>query len=185
VTQYMNIFFRILLAVYAFFLTILSVFTMLITFQPSIFTWLSQIIVDVLNTRNGPLIMFIIAFLFFGLSLTFLLSGLKSSKDKKAVSKHTNIGEIMISLDTLENIALTASRKLNGVRESKAGIYKGEEGVSVAIRAVVLPDINIPLLSEDIQVKVKKAIEDSAGIKVQDVRVVVENVYGGYRSRVE
>ena len=129
--------------------------------------------------------MLLVAFIFFALSLTFLLSGFRSDKDKKAVSKHTNIGEIKISLDTIENIALGASRKLNGVKEAKANLFKREDGVAIVVRTVVLPDINIPLLSEDIQVKVKKAIEDSTGIKVSDVRVVVENIYSGYRSRVE
>ncbi|MCX7843263.1 MAG: alkaline shock response membrane anchor protein AmaP [Clostridia bacterium] len=181
----MNIFFRVLLAIYAFILTILSFLIMVIAFKPSIFSWLSDYMQAILKTRNGPLITFIIAFIFFALSITFLLSGVRSSKDKKAVTKHTNIGEILISLDTLENIALAASRKLNGVRDSKAAIYKQEDGVAVTVKVVVLPEINIPLLSEDIQVKVKKALEDSSGIKVYDVRVMVDNIYSGYRSRVE
>ncbi|MCX7710360.1 MAG: alkaline shock response membrane anchor protein AmaP [Clostridia bacterium] len=182
----MNIFFRVLLAVYAFCLTILSLISMMFVFKPDIFKWMSNYLVNnVLYSRNESIAMFIISFIFFSLSLTFLMSGFKSDKDKKGLSKHTNIGEIKISLDTLESIALAASRKLNGVRETKANLFKFEDSVSVMIRAVVMPDINIPLLSEDIQVKVKKAIEDSSGIRVNDVKVVVENIYTGYKSRVE
>lgn len=182
----MNIFFRILLAIYAFCLTILSLISMIFVFKPEMFRWMSSYLIEnVLYSRNESIAMFIISFIFFSLSLTFLMSGFKSAKDKKGVSKHTNIGEIKISLDTLESIALGASKKLNGVRETKASLIKLEDGVSVIIRAVVLSDINIPLLSEDIQVKVKKAIEDSSGIKVNDVKVIVENIYTGYKSRVE
>ena len=182
----MNIIFRILLAVYAFCLTILSLISMMSVFNPEIFKWMTTYLIEnVLYNRNASIAMFIISFIFFSLSLTFLMSGFKSTKDKKGVSKHTNIGEIKISLDTLESIALGASRKLNGVKESKAFLTKSEDGVSVLVRAVVMPDINIPLLSEDIQVKVKKAIEDSSGIKVNEVKVTVENIYTGYKARVE
>ena len=44
---------------------------------------------------------------------------------------------------------------------------------------------NIPLLSEDIQGKVKNAIEESFGIKVNEVKVLIENIYTGFKSRVE
>lgn len=182
----MNIFFRILLAVYAFCLTIASLIIMAFTFWPAIFDAISHYVkYVVLSSRNASIIMFIIAFAFFALSITFLMSGFRGDKDKKSVSKHTNIGEIKISLDTIENLALAASRKLNGVKESKAYVAKLAEGVSIVIKTVVLADINIPALSEDIQVKVKRTVEESSGIKVSDVKVVVDNIYTGYKSRVE
>lgn len=182
----MNIFFRILLAIYAFCLTILSLVSMMFVFKPELFKRMSAYIIDnVLYSRNELIAMFIISFVFFSLSITFLMSGFRSAKDKKGVSKHTNIGEIKISLDTLESIALGASKKLNGVKETKASLVKQEDGISVVVRAVVMSDINIPLLSEDIQVKVKKSIEDSSGIKVNDVKVIIENIYTGYKARVE
>ena len=48
-----------------------------------------------------------------------------------------------------------------------------------------MPDINIPALLEDIQLRVKKSIEETSGILVDDVKMFVENIYTGYRSRVE
>lgn len=182
----MNLSFRILLAVYGFCLTIVSFILMIVTFRPDIFDRMAGFLSDQLSTnRNASFILFIVAFVFFSISLTFLLSGFKSSKDKKAVSKHTNIGEIKISLGAIENIALAATRKLNGVKETKAYVFKASDSVSVLIKTVVMADINIPALSEDIQVRVKKSIEDSSGITVSHVRVVVENIYTGYKSRVE
>jgi uncharacterized alkaline shock family protein YloU len=182
----MNIFFRILLALYAFCMTMLSLLSMAVTFKTEMFDSISGYISEaVLQNPNSRFAMLLIAFVFFCLSITFLLSGFKTNKDKKAVSKHTNIGEIKISLNSIENIALTASRKLIGVRDTKADVIKLEDGVAIAIRTVVLPEINIPALSEDIQVKVKSAVEESAGIKVNDIKVIVENIHTGYKSRVE
>jgi len=184
----MNIFFRVLLAVYAFCLAIISALAMLVIAKPIILETIYGYLTDnVLNSRGASIVMFIVAFIFFILSLTFLLSGFKSNKDKKAVSKHTSIGEIKISLNSIESIALNTSKKLSGIKDTRASVNKIDNNVSITISAVVLPDINIPALSEDIQTRVKKSVEESSGIIVNDVKVVIENIYSGagYKSRVE
>jgi uncharacterized alkaline shock family protein YloU len=188
VTILMNIFFRVLLAIYAFCLAIVSAIAMLVTIKPvifeSIYSYLSH---NVLSSRNASIGMFVIAFIFFVLSFTFLLSGFKSNKDKKAVSKYTNIGEIRISLNSIENIALNVSKKFNGVRDTKANVLKKDENVLITIRVVVMPDINIPALAEDMQSIVKKSVEESSGIAVEEVRVLVDGIFSGtgYKPRVE
>lgn len=184
----MNIFFRVLLAVYAFCLAIISTIAMIITLSPAAFDRISLFLADeVLSNASARVIMFLIAFIFFILSLTFLLSGFKSNKDKKAVSKHTNIGEIKISLNSIENIALNVLRRLGGIKDSKAHVIKQGDNVSIVTKVVVMPDISIPALSEDIQVKVKKSVEECAGIVVNDVKVVIENIFAGavFKARVE
>lgn len=184
----MNIFFRVLLAIYAFCLMVLSAFMMVVTVKSTyleiIYNYFRS---DVLQNRGSAVIAFIIAFIFFVLSLVFLLSGLKSNRDKKAVSKYTNIGEVRISLNTIESIALATSKRISGVKETKANVLKAEEGVSIAISIVVLPEINIPELSASMQERVKKAVEEISGVSVSDVKVVVENIYTGaaVKSRVE
>lgn len=182
----LNLFFRILLTIYAFCLTILSLITAMIFFKIPIFIKiLDYLRSDILQDSKYSITMSIVSLVFFGISIVFLLSGVKTSKDKKAVSKYTNIGEIKISLNSIESIALAASRRLNGVRETKASVINIADTVSITIKAVVLPDINIPALSEDIQVKVKSSVEECSGVKVNDVRVIVDNIYTGYKARVE
>lgn len=182
----MNLVFRILLTIYAFFLMIISFIAASITVKPAVFDRIYRYLAeDVLLDRNSRLIMFVITLIFLILSIMFLFSGFKSNKDKKAVTKYTNIGEIKISLNSIESIALSASRKLMGVRETKASVTKQMEGVSIIIKAVIMNDVNIPSLSEDIQVKVKTSVEETTGILVQDVKVLVENIYTNYKSRVE
>jgi Uncharacterized protein conserved in bacteria len=153
---------------------------MLITIKTDIF----PNIYDFLDTNvfsssvmEPRIITFIISLIFFVLSIMFLLSGVKSNKDKKAVSKHTNIGEVKISLNSIENIALNASKKANGVKETKAFVRKLEDSVAVIVRIIVMPDMNIPEISADIQSKVKNTVEDNAGIEVKEVKVIVEGIY--------
>jgi len=184
----MNIFLRVLLSIYSFFLMILSAFVMVVTIKSNYFYLIMDYFSNsVLTHRSSSAVAFSIALVFFILSLVFLLSGIKVNKDKKAVSKHTNIGDIKISLGTIENIALAASRKISGVKETRANVYKRDDTVSVTINTVVLNDVNIPELSAAMQDMVKKAVENISGIGVNEVTVIVENVYSGTpaKSRVE
>lgn len=182
----MNIIFRTILAIYAFCLTVVSVILMAMTLSHSLFFSTTEYIAEyVLPNKASNILMFIIELIFFALSIIFLFSGVRSEREKKSISKSSNIGEIRISLNTIENIALSASRRINGIKESKAYVSKLGEDVSIYIKAVVLAETHIPTLSEELQVKVKKAVEDTSGINVADVKVSVENIYTGYKSRVE
>lgn len=182
----MNIFFRILLAFYAFCLTVISLVLMIVTLNKEMFVNITSFLErNILSNKASVILLFIVELVFFGLSLMFLLSGVRSERNKKAISRFNKIGEIKISLNTLENIALAASRRSNGVKDSKAYVKRVGENVSVHIKVVVMPDINIPALLEDIQLRVKKSIEETSGILVDDVKMFVENIYTGYRSRVE
>lgn len=186
----MKILFRILLAVYAFCLAVFSAFAMYVALDPDAFVKISDSITAVLESDNATALrvaVFITALLFFALSIMFLLSGVRRSKDKKAVSKQTDIGEIRISLNSIENIASNAARRSSGIKESKTLVRNSEEGVEIELRVVVMPDISIPVISEEVQGRVKKSVEDASGIAVKNVRVIVDSIYSGvtYKPRVE
>ncbi len=186
----MKILFRVLLAIYAFCLAVVSAFAMYIVIDPQAYVDISESIIHVISTDNATalrIVVFVTALLFFALSIMFLLSGVRSSKDKKAVSKHTNIGEIRISLNSIENIASNASKRSTGIRESKTLVKKAEDGVDIEVRVVVMPDISIPVISEEVQGRVKKSVEDASGITVKNVKVIVDSIYSGvtYKPRVE
>ena len=182
----MNIIFRTILAIYAFCLTVVSVILMAMTLNHNLFTSTTEYITEyVLPNKASNILMFIVELIFFALSVIFLFSGVRSEREKKSISRASKIGEIRISLNTIENIALLASRKISGIKETKAYVSKLGEDVSIYIKAIVLPETHIPTLSEELQSKVKKAVEDTSGINVNDVKVSVENIYTGYKSRVE
>lgn len=173
----MNMFLRVMLAVYAFCLAVISAIFMLMIFEhsilDSIYYYLSE---TVFGNRWATALMLLIALVFFILSITFLLSGFRIGKERKAVSRNTDIGQIRISLGTIESIALSASKKVSGVTGTRATVDKVDEDVSITVRMNVFPDTNIPVLSEEMQREVKKAVEGSSGVNVKNVRVVVEDI---------
>jgi uncharacterized alkaline shock family protein YloU len=183
----MNLLFRVMLTIYGVCLAVVSSIAAAIAINSKIFDNIVEYMdKHILESDHARILLFAFALIFLVISLVFLLSGFKSNKDKKSISKYTNIGEIKISLNAIESIALSASRKLNGIRETKAYVSKMADGVSINIKVVIFGDVNVPILSEDIQVKVKNSVEETTGIKVNDVRVTVENIHTGYKtSRVE
>ncbi|HEY9061312.1 MAG TPA: alkaline shock response membrane anchor protein AmaP [Pseudobacteroides sp.] len=178
---------RAILGVYFVFIIIFTMAIMLLIVMPDSFESISTYISS--NLLGNNIFQFVV---FFGglailaITVILLLSGTSDDTDKRTVSKKTEIGEIKVSLNSIESIALAATKRLSGIKEAKAHVYKGVEGVTVIIKAIVLADVNIPILSEDIQVKVKKTIEDTSGIRVLEVKVVVDNIFVGYnKNRVE
>jgi len=184
----MNIFTRIWVAFYAICFTVISVFFMVFALSPALYDRMSTYVKDeILVNKYFSFAVFILAFFVFVISVIFLTTGIRNRKEKRAVAKRTGIGEIRISLDTLENLALTAVKRFNGVKDTKAGIFrnKKEDNVNVALKISVMPEINLPSLSEDIQRKVKKLIEENAGVGVKEVKVTIDNIYTGFRAKVE
>lgn len=183
----MNIFFRIALAIYAFCLTVISMISIIFTLVPDAFENLTYFLLEnIIRSKSIYLLLLvIIEVAFFVLSLIFLFSGVKASKDKKAITKITELGEVKISLQTIENIVYAASRRFNGIKDAKAVVRKKDNSVIIIVKIVVLQEVNIPVLSQDLQVKVKSAVEESSGVEVLDIVVLVDNIYSGYKSRVE
>lgn len=183
----MNIFYRILLTIYTVCIAAISVLFMVIVFNPSMINNMAQSFINVLNSNGAAILIFIAALLLFVMSISFLFSGLRKNKDKNAVSKYTNIGEIKISLGTIENIALNVTKKLTGIKEAKVTVLKKDEYVSILNRIIVMPDVNIPSLSAEIQARVKKSVEESSGVEVGEIKVIVDSVFSGspHKARVE
>ena len=50
-----------------------------------------------------------------------------------------------------------------------------------------MPEINMPSVSEELQGKIKKTVEESSGIGVKEVKVIIDGIYSGpgYKPRVE
>lgn len=180
-----NILYRIALAVYAFVLTLISLTAFLVFIGLIPFDTMVNFISSALGNVTSTAVLAITSLIIFALSIMFLFSGIRADKSRKAIIRFSEVGEIRISMNTIENIALAASRKIAGLRDTKAYVSKNEDGVSLEITTSVIPDINIPSISAEVQEKVKTAVEKTSGITVNDVRVSVENIHMGYKARVE
>ena len=65
---------------------------------------------------------------------------------------------------------------VQGVREIKARVIQAGQGMSIKLRAAVIPETDIPVASEEIQRLISEQIKQTLGMEVTDVEIAVENI---------
>lgn len=126
--------------------------------------------------------------LLFLLSLWLFVAQFVSGKRDpmpRSVVLQAEEGEVRISLIAIETLVKQAADQIKGVREIKTSFFTKDEGLGVYIRATVTAEGSIPELSAQIQQVVRDHVLRIAGINIEEVRVLVENVSTSSRNRVE
>ncbi|NLC69056.1 MAG: alkaline shock response membrane anchor protein AmaP [Clostridiaceae bacterium] len=176
----MSILLRILLVIYAVVFIFAAVMSVMVAINNEMLGGIYyRLDSSIASSRYSGLIITVIALFLLVSAILFFIAGLRTTRDKRAVSKYTNIGEVKISLNSIENIALNVASKMGSIRDLKAYVSKIDDSVSITIKGVVLPDVNIPLVSSELQEKVKNAVEEGSGVGVADVKVFIEDIYSG------
>ncbi len=118
-----------------------------------------------------------VSFIVFLLSLRFLFVSLKVNNPRQSsYNIVTSLGEIMISIVTIENISLKAAFRVRGVKDVKAKVKVTPQGLDLALRTIVDGVQPIPQLTEEIQQQVNKDVSEITGIQVSNVSVFVSNI---------
>jgi uncharacterized alkaline shock family protein YloU len=118
----------------------------------------------------------------------FYIAVRPSSVNTPSIDQRTDFGDIRISVETVENLALKAAQRSRGVKDLRARVSISPNGLEIIIRTLVEGDSSIPILTEEIQKTVKMQIEEITGIPVASVSVYVANVVQtnqAFKSRVE
>lgn len=105
-----------------------------------------------------------------------------------SVDQRNEWGDIRISLDTVENLALKAAGRTRGVKDLRARVGVNSAGLEISIRTVVDGETSIPALTEEMQSAVKGLVEEITGLPVAVVSVFVANIVQNtpaFKSRVE
>jgi uncharacterized alkaline shock family protein YloU len=100
----------------------------------------------------------------------------KKKENAGSVVSYTDLGEISISFKAVENMVLTASRAVKGVREIITRIDSTEQGLIIYLRVKTLPDLPIPELIKELQEKVRDYVQEISGTNVVEIKVKVENI---------
>lgn len=128
---------------------------------------------------------FAAAVIFLVVSLRLLIAGFMRGKPASTLLKHTELGAIRVSVQTLDNLAQKAVRSFAEIKDVRSMVLPEADGVRIQLNITVMPDVHMPALTQDLQQKVKQYTEELSGISVQEVQVYVDNLTSGQRSRVE
>jgi uncharacterized alkaline shock family protein YloU len=173
---------KIILTLYTFSLAVVAGMLMLAALhviEPHI--WLTE----ALDTTSGRISVGLVGTVFFGVSVRLIYTAIFGSRGGEAVLHTTELGEVRISLDAVENLVRRVARSVKGVREMKAAVTNGPEGLVVMLRGVISPDVSVPAATEEIQQSVKSYVHRVVGVEVVEVRIAVENISNEGRRRID
>lgn len=181
---------RLLLFIYTFIIACTMVVLMSMTFN-----WigykLAKNYLD--NLYNEPLVrnsLLVVSIVLLIISVRlFYLAIRRNNTRSPAIVLPSTYGNVSISMETIQNVALRASTKIKGLNELKARIQMKESGLEIELRTKIDGESSIPRITEDVQRVVKEQVELLTGIPVDKVSVYVANIVTAaaptFRSRVE
>ncbi|HHX75191.1 MAG TPA: alkaline shock response membrane anchor protein AmaP [Firmicutes bacterium] len=121
----------------------------------------------------------ILSILLLAFAVFFLLSSIRTGGENvQTIVQMGPLGEVRVSFKAVENLVLKAARGSKGVQEVKTRIQNTERGLVIYLRAVSAPDQNIPQVTAELQQLVKNYVEESTGVTVAEIKVLIENVAG-------
>ena len=170
---------RIILFILSLLLALFSIIT--IAFPFNFFEFLSiDSITSFLESMKGNYILTLIGFVILLFSIRALLLSIKTNGNSKEntsyVIKMMDLGEVKISSDTIVGLVHHVSNRFSGLKNVKVKIDIVEGQLYINIFGEVIPEVNIPEMTKDLQEKVKEHVESSTGVNVSEIRVFITNV---------
>lgn len=108
-----------------------------------------------------------------------LIGALKRKRGVPVVRKLTPEGDINITVDAIKTIAECVIKEFDSFQPDSTGVLVKDNNVDIAIR-VFITDINkMADATVAMQNRIKEVIEDNAGIVVNSVRVLINDVNSG------
>lgn len=175
----MGIIDRIILSIYTFLLTFLSIAVILLSLRLIPLELAGTSLAYVYGQWEASLV----GGVFFLVSIRLLLAGLRSRKVKDTIVHHNDMGDVHISLDAVENLVEKVARHIRGVRGIKVKVTLAGQGITVQLKAVVSPESHVPTVAGEIQSRVHEYIKNTVGIELADVQVTVENISNDFKAK--
>ena len=118
-----------------------------------------------------------IVFILLSLKCIFFSSSGKQEKSNHGVLLENEKGKLMISEETLQNLANTVATGFEGTEEVHTKIVLDKENnLLVHINLIVKPSAVIKELSANIQDKVKRTIKQATDLDVKEVNIKIKNI---------
>jgi len=149
--------------------------------------WTSPLlyVVQYLTTTVNSWVLGITGTVVFAFSLTVFIGCFRVKPDRMAAIHDTALGKVHITIAALEHLIIKAAKSVQGVREVKPYLQGGDQGINVQLKIQIMPDINIPYVTESLQKTVREYVQKTAGLSISEIKVLVNKVGSEVKNRVE
>lgn len=129
-----------------------------------------------LSTPENRIIFGTVAVVLVVVAITALVSALKIEEPGKAMNVDSTLaGDVSITVPAVNVIIMKAVKKVQGVRDIKPSISEGVDGLVVKLHMMINPEYPVPEMSKQVQEVVRQHLEETGGLKVSKVRVLVDD----------
>ncbi|MGD8400522.1 MAG: alkaline shock response membrane anchor protein AmaP [Bacillota bacterium] len=150
--------------------------------------WKADLIADklIVFTNQQRFWTFTVAVVLLILAVMSLAMALQRRREEKTIVHQTPYGEVQIAVSAVESLAFRATKRIKGVKDAHVGVRADSSGLDIFIEVTVNPDLSIPQISEEIRNKADEYLQETIGIRVNTVKVLVTKVAGEtVKARVE
>lgn len=113
-----------------------------------------------------------------------LLLARPRENSQASFSVPSRLGEVRVTAEALKEIIARAALNLSGVRAVDSSFCQRPEGLEISVASQLAPGVVVKEASEKLQNSVKTEVEQYAGLKVVEVKVLVKSVYLNRPARV-
>ena len=169
---------RLVLAIYSICIAILSLGIIVIPFNYNGIISIKDG-VNLVNNMKGNYIFSLIGLIFFIISLRFLLSGIVGNRDSNQESflvMRNDYGEIVIYAHTIIGLVENIVDGFSGITKINTKVDLNNGSIYLLLKGEILPEINIPEITKELQMKVKESLENTTGAQVGEIKVEINNV---------
>ena len=123
-------------------------------------------------------ILFILALVFFVLSLREIVFGKKVKEEgKEGIILENESGKLIISKESLENLVAGVGKELTGAESITSRTYiDSEKNVTVDINIIVNQNVAIKEISNELQKRVRAALKQTVDLDVKYVNIKIKNI---------
>lgn len=172
---------RAVLAIYSLVLMAVFIFVLLFIFNKifmnSVLDFLSQ---DLSRFSIGFLAVLVII-----ISFKTLVDVFSKTTPAYALIQTTDLGTVSITISAIEHLVSKAAKQVKGIKDIKSRVKPVAEGIALSLQASINPESNIPMITQELQDTVKGYIEQIAGLKVVEAKVLVDYISQDLKPRVD
>jgi len=121
------------------------------------------------------------------ITLKLMFSGEKKHQEPTSTLVHTGeLGAAFITLSAIDAMIQKHCRANSKIRDVVSMVRASRDsGVTISVRLSLLPETEIPLLTQELQLSLKEYIEKHAGINVREIGILIENASSTPTGRVD
>ena len=171
----MGIFDRIILVLYALSIAVMSAIVVLWSVGAFAVEMVDNVFMTYINGRWETAAVGIV-FVLLSLRLFVAAFGSRGARTGNTIVVSRPMGNINVSVAAIEGLVVRTAGHVQGVREIKARVIQAGQGMSIKLRAAVIPETDIPVASEEIQRLISEQIKQTLGMEVVNVEIAIDNI---------